>query len=70
MFETGDLVCVVSSGETRQIVGIGPGEFFSTQIGSDGSTVKPFKGADLKLVAKAKKRPVEPGFVPPSSLMK
>lgn len=69
MFELGDLVRVVSSGETRRIVGIGPGEFLSTQIGNDGSTVKPFKGADLELVAKAERRAAEPGFVPPRSLM-
>ena len=64
MFEMGDWVRVVSNGETRKVVGIGPGEFFSTQIGNDGSTVKPFKGADLEMVARAERRAVEPGFVP------
>jgi hypothetical protein len=67
MFESGDLVRVVSSGETRKIVGIGPGEFFSTQIGFDGSTVKPFKGSDLVMVAKASKPDTEPAFVAPNT---
>jgi hypothetical protein len=69
MIEMGDTVRVVGNGETRKIVGIGPGEFFKTQIGNDGSTVKPFKGADLELIAKAERRDDEPGFVPPRSIM-
>ena len=64
MFETGDTVCVVDNGEIRLIVGIGPGEFFSTQLGNDAGTVKPIRGRDLELVAKAKKADAEPGFVP------
>jgi hypothetical protein len=69
MFELGDLVRVVSSGETRKIVGTSPGEFFKTQIGNDGGSVKFFKGADLELVAKAERRAVEPGVVPRRSIM-
>jgi hypothetical protein len=66
MFEMGDLVRVVSSGETTKIVGIGPGEFFSTQIGNDGSTVKLFKGSDLALVTKASRPDTGPAFVAPN----
>lgn len=69
MLEIGDLVCVFGSGETRRIVGTGPGEFFTTQVGNDGSTVKPIKGSDLELVAKANKPDPQPGFVPPRSIM-
>ena len=66
MFELGDTVRVVSSGETRKIVGTGPGEFFSTQIGDDGSTVKLFKGSDLVLVKKASRSDDGPTFVAPN----
>lgn len=66
MFELGDSVLVVSSGETRRIVGVGPGEFFNTQINNDGSTVKLFKGSDLALVAKASKPDTGPAFVAPN----
>jgi hypothetical protein len=53
----------------RRIVGIGPGEFFTTQIGNDTSTVKPIKGSDLELMAKAAKLDTGPGFVPSRSIM-
>ena len=53
----------------RRIVGIGPGEFFTTQIGNDASTVKPIKGSDLELMAKAAKPDTGPGFVPSHSIM-
>ena len=66
MLEEGDLVRVVSNGELRKIVGIGPGEFLSTQIGNDGGTFKPFKGSDLELVAKARRPDSGPGFVAPN----
>jgi len=69
MFEIGDTVRVVGSGEMRRIVGIGPGEFFTTQIGNDASTVKPIKGSDLELMAKAAKPDTGPGFVPIRSIM-
>jgi hypothetical protein len=69
MFETGDTVRVVGSGEMRTIVGIGPGEFFTTQIGTDASTVRPIKGSDLELMAKAAKPDVGPRFVPSRSIM-
>jgi len=53
----------------RTIVGIGPGEFFTTQIGTDASTVRPIKGSDLELMAKAAKPDVGPRFVPSRSIM-
>jgi hypothetical protein len=62
----GDLVRVVSSRETRTIVGIGPGEFFSTQIAKDGSTVRPFKASDLALVAKANRPDTGQAFAAPN----
>jgi hypothetical protein len=69
MFEIGDTVRVVSNGEIRRIVGIGPGEFFTTQIGNDASTVKPIKGSDLELMAKAAKPETGPRFLPNRSIM-
>ena len=66
MFEMGDLIRADGSGEIRRIVGIGPSEFFSTQIGFDGSTVKLFKGSDLVMVTKASKPNTEPAFVAPN----
>ena len=66
MFALGDLVRVVSSGETRRIVGIGPGEFFSAQTGNDGSTVKLFKESDLVLVTSASRSDTGPAFVAPN----
>ena len=69
MFEIGDTVRVVGSGEMRRIVGIGPGEFFTTQIGNDASTTKPIKGSELELVARAAKSDTGPGFVPSHSIM-
>jgi hypothetical protein len=69
MFEIGDTVRLVGNGETRTIVGIGPGEFFTTQIGSDASTVKPIKGSDLELMAKAARPDAGPRFVPNRSIM-
>jgi hypothetical protein len=68
MFEIGDTVRVVGSGEMRTIVGIGPGEFFTTQIGNEASTVKPIKGSDLELMAKAAKPDAGPRFVPNRSI--
>jgi hypothetical protein len=70
MFEIGDAVRDVGNGEIRNIVGIGPGEFFTTQIGNDASTAKPVKGSDLELMAKAAKLDTGPGFVPRRSIMK
>jgi hypothetical protein len=70
MFEIGDTVRVVSNGEIRRIVGIGPGEFFTTQIGKDASTVKPIKGSDLELMAKAPKPDTGPCFVPNHSIIR
>jgi hypothetical protein len=69
MFEIGDTVRVVGNGEMRRIVGIGPGEFFTTRIGNDASTDKPIKGSDLELVAKATKSDTGPRFVPNRSIM-
>jgi len=69
MFEIGDTVRVVGNGEIRKIVGIGPGEFFTTQIGNDASTTKPIKASDLELMAKATKPETGPGFVPSRSIM-
>lgn len=69
MFEIGDTVRIVGNGEIRKIVGIGPGEFFTTQIGNDASTTKPIKPSDLELVEKATKPQTGPGFVPRRSIM-
>lgn len=69
MFEIGDTVRVVGNKESRQIVGIGPGEFFMTRIGKDASTIKPIKASDLELIAKATKPETGPGFVPSRSIM-
>jgi hypothetical protein len=69
MFEIGDTVRVVGSGEMRRIVGIGPREFFTTQIGNDATTVMPIKGSDLELMTKAAKPDTVPGFVPSRSIM-
>jgi hypothetical protein len=70
MFEIGDTVRVVGNGEVRRIVGTGPADFFTTQIGNDASTVKPIKGSDLELMAKPAKLDTGPGFVPSRSIMK
>ena len=69
MFEIGDTVRVVGSGEIRKIVGIGPGDFLTTQMGIDASTTKPIKASDLELLAKAAKPDPVPGFVPNRSIM-
>ena len=69
MFEIGDTVRVISNGEVRKTVGIGPGEFFSTQIGNDASTVKPVKAIDLELMTRAAKPDIAPSFVPSRSIM-
>jgi hypothetical protein len=64
MLEIGDTVRVVGNGEVRRIVGIGPGDFFTTQVGVDASTTKPIKASDLELMAKADRPETAPGFVP------
>lgn len=69
MFEIGDMVRDLGNGKIRKIVGIGPGEFFTAQIGNDASTVKPIKASDLELVANATKPETGPGFVPSRSIM-
>ncbi len=69
MFEIGDMVRDLGNGEIRKIVGIGPGEFFTAQIGNDASTVKLIKASDLELVANATKPETGPGFVPSRSIM-
>ena len=69
MFEIGDTVRVVGNGEIRRIVGIGPADFFTTQIGNDASTIRPIKGSGLELMAKAAKPDTGPGFVPSRSIM-
>jgi hypothetical protein len=69
MFDIGDTARVVGNGEIRKIVGIGPGDFFTTQIGIDASTAKPIKASDLELMAKATKPETAPGFVPSRSIM-
>jgi hypothetical protein len=67
-FEIGDSVRERGSQAIRVITGIGPGEFFMTQVGRDAGTVKPVKGADLYLIAKAPKPDTEPGLVPGRSI--
>jgi uncharacterized FAD-dependent dehydrogenase len=69
MFEIGDTVRVVGNGEVRRIVGTGPAGFFTTQIGNDGSTIRPIKGSDLELLAKAAKPDPVSGFVPNRAIM-
>ncbi|MFZ0278059.1 MAG: hypothetical protein WA899_02675 [Candidatus Sulfotelmatobacter sp.] len=69
MFEIGDTVRAVGSGEIRKIVGIGPGDFFTTQMGVDASTTKPIKASDLELMAEAARPETAPGFVPGRSIM-
>lgn len=69
MFEIGDTVRVVGNGEIRRIVGIGPADFFTTQIGKDASTIRPIKRSDLELVAKAAEPDTGPRFVPRRSIM-
>jgi hypothetical protein len=66
MFEIGDFVRVVSNLEVRTIVGIGPGEFFTTQIGNDGATVKTIKAIELQLVEKARRPESGPAFIAPN----
>ncbi len=48
---------------------VGPADFFTTQIGNDASTIRPIKGSELELVAKAAKSDTGPGFVPSRSIM-
>ena len=69
MFEIGDTVRVVGNGEVRRIVGIGPGDFFTTQMGVDASTTKPIKASDLELMAKAARPNTGPRFLPRRSIM-
>jgi hypothetical protein len=69
VLELGDWVRVPPDGEVRKIVGFGPGEFVTTQLGDDGSAVKRIKASDLELVAKATKPDGEEGFAPPRSIM-
>jgi hypothetical protein len=68
MFEIGDSVRERGSQQIRTIAGIGPGEFFRTEIGLDSATVKMFKAADLELVAKAAKPGTGPSIVPKKSI--
>ena len=69
VLELGDWVRIPPDGEVRKIVAFGPGEFVTTQLGNDASTVKPIKISDLELVAKATKPGEGEGFVPPHSIM-
>jgi len=69
MIEIGDTVREIATQEIRTITGIGPGEFFRTQLGNDGASIKMFKADDLELVAKAPKPKTEPGFVPSRGIM-
>ena len=64
VFEIGDLVREVHSEQIREIVGVGPGECFRTQVGNDGATVKFIRPADLVLIQKAQKSEAETGFYP------
>lgn len=68
-FEIGDTVRITGSTEVRKIVGTGPGEFFTTQIGNDAGSRKPTKGSDLELVAKLAKPDMGMRFVPTRSIM-
>lgn len=69
MLEIGDMVREIGDTDVRKIVGIGPGEFFKTEIGGDAATVKMVKGDDLELVAKFKKPDTGLAFVPDKSIM-
>jgi len=70
MFDIGDTVHVVGNREIRRIVGIGPADFFTTQIGSDASTIKPIRGSDLELIAKATTPDTAPSIVPSRSIVR
>jgi hypothetical protein len=69
MFEIGDAVREIETQEVRTIAGIGPAEFFRTQLGSDGASIKMLKADAFELVAKAPKPKQEPGFYPDRSIM-
>lgn len=69
MFEIDDTVREIATQEIRTIKGIGPGDFFRTQLGNDGASIKMLKADALELVAKAPKPKTEPGFVPSRSIM-
>lgn len=69
MYEIGDTVRKRDSQEIRTVTGIGPGEFYMTQVGTDAATIKPIRGSDLELVAKKPKPQTEPSFIPTRSIM-
>jgi hypothetical protein len=69
--ELHDLVRVIGGNprEVFTVVGIGPGAFFTLQLGTDAATQRPVDASELELVKKAEKPEVEPGFVPGYSIM-
>ena len=69
MFEKGDKVKKIGGQQEFTVVGTGPGEFYTLQLGSDGASKQNVKGSELELVAKAKKPDSEPGFVPSRPIM-
>ena len=64
-----DIVGVDGQTEEWIIVGTGPVDFFTIQLGLDAATQQIVKGARLTLIRKAPKPDVEPGFYPERSIM-
>lgn len=52
MFGIGDRVRIAGGKDMLTIVGIGPGTFYTVQLGNDGATRKSIEGDQLELVAK------------------
>jgi hypothetical protein len=69
MFEIGDIVKLISSGEIRHVVGLRDPDMYETQVGMDAGTKWFHKGSELELVQKASKPKEEPGFIPSRGIM-
>lgn len=69
MFGIGDSVRIVGGKDVLTIVGIGPGTFYTVQLGNDGATRKSIEGDQLELVVKAAKPDTDSRFVPKRSIM-
>lgn len=69
MFEIADAVREIETPEIRTITGIGPADFFRTQLGNDAASIKMLKADAFELVAKAPKPKQVPGFYPDKSIM-
>lgn len=69
MFEIGDTVKVIASGEVRHVTGTRDPEMYETQVGSDAGTKWVHKQGELELVQKAPQPKQEPRFVPSRGIM-